>query len=54
MAGGFTRLGNQNTVLVKRGGNQTLKVNAKKQTTGDNKPFSLSAGDVITVNETWF
>ena len=54
LAGGFTRLANENTVLVKRGGDHTIKVNAKKQTSGDNKPFDLSPGDVITVNESWF
>ena len=56
-AGGFTRLANESTVQVKRtagGGDHTFKVNTKKLTTGANKPFELSAGDVITVGESWF
>ena len=48
MAGSFTRLANEGSVMVKRG-TQTIKVNAKKLTTGDNKPFELAPGDVITV-----
>ena len=35
MAGGFTRLADEKNLLIKRG-SQTIKVNAKKLTTGDN------------------
>ena len=57
MAGGFTRLADRGGVIVKReagGAEQTLKVNAKKLTLKDNKPFQLDSGDVITVGESWF
>ncbi len=53
MAGSFTRLADEKNLLIKRG-NQTIKINAKKLTTGDNKPFDLAAGDVITVKESIF
>ncbi len=55
MAGGFTRLAKQDSVKIRRetgGAGQTLKVNAKKAR--DGKSFELVAGDVITVDETWF
>ena len=57
MAGGFTRLADRSGVVVKReegGAEQTLKVNAKKLTLKDGKPFQLASGDVITVGESWF
>ena len=57
MAGGFTRLADRSGVVVKReagGSEQTLKVNAKKLTLKDGKPFQLASGDVITVGESWF
>ena len=57
MAGGFTRLADRGGVVVKReagGSEQTLKVNAKKLTQKDGKPFPLASGDVITVGESWF
>ena len=57
MAGGFTRLADRGGLIVKReagGSEQTLKVNAKKLTLKDNKPFQLASGDVITVGESWF
>ena len=44
-------------MIVKRdagGSEQTLKVNAKKLTLKDGKPFALASGDVITVGESWF
>ena len=57
MAGGFTRLADRSGVVVKReagGSEQTLKVNAKKLTLKDGRPFQLASGDVITVGESWF
>ena len=57
LAGGFTRLAAESGVTVKRtvhGSDQTLKVNARKLTAKNGKPFELSAGDVITVGESWF
>jgi protein involved in polysaccharide export with SLBB domain len=57
MAGGFTRLANESGVTIKRaaqGSEKTLKINARKLTAKNGKPFELSAGDVITVGESWF
>jgi polysaccharide export outer membrane protein len=57
LAGGFTRLADRSAVVVKRdvgGSEQTLKVNAKKLTLKDGKPFALDSGDVVTVGESWF
>jgi protein involved in polysaccharide export with SLBB domain len=57
IAGGFTRLAAESSVTVKRvanGPEQTLKVNARKLTAKNGKPFELQSGDVITVGESWF
>jgi protein involved in polysaccharide export with SLBB domain len=57
IAGGFTRLADEGGLTVKRssrGAEQTLKVNARKLTAKNGKPFELAAGDVITVGESWF
>ena len=56
MAGGFTRIADRGSVVIKRsdhGTEQTLKVNTKKFTTKDGKQFELMPGDVVTVGETW-
>ena len=56
MAGGFTRLADRGSVVVKRsdhGTEQTIKVNTKKFTTKDGKQFELMPGDVVSVGETW-
>ncbi len=57
MAGGFTRLANESGVTIKRaapGSEKTLKVDARKLSAKNGKPFELSAGDVVTVGESWF
>jgi protein involved in polysaccharide export with SLBB domain len=57
IAGGFTRLAAESSITVKRvanGADQTLKVNARKLTTKNGKPFELQSGDVITIGESWF
>lgn len=57
LAGGFTRLANQSTVLIKRAsprGDQNLTVNVKKLNAAGSKPFEVASGDVITVKESWY
>ncbi len=57
LAGGFTRLADQGGVTVKRAGHgseQMVKVNTKKLTAKNARPFELVAGDVVTVGESWF
>ena len=56
MAGGFTRIADRGSVVIKRsdhGTEKTIKVNTKKFTTQDGKQFELMPGDVVTVGETW-
>jgi polysaccharide export outer membrane protein len=58
MAGGFTRIADKRNVLVKRGyggAAQTIKVNVKKMTEGSSQaPLEITAGDVISVGESWY
>jgi polysaccharide export outer membrane protein len=58
MAGGFTRSADRGKVIVKRtadgGAEGTIKVNAKKLSSGGSETFKIQAGDVINVGESWF
>jgi polysaccharide export outer membrane protein len=57
MAGGFTRIADRGHVVVKRREGEsvrTLKVNAKKLSESGVDPFSIQAGDVITIGESWY
>ncbi len=57
IAGGFTRTADRGKVVVKRttkGGDESLKVNAKKIATEGKGAFALVPGDVVTVGESWF
>jgi polysaccharide export outer membrane protein len=58
MAGGFTRTADRGKVIVKRssegGGQQTIRLNAKKLAGEGKDSFAVQPGDVITVGESWF
>ena len=57
LAGGFTRLANASSVIVKRnskGADQTVKVNAKQRVNSNKASFQLQPDDVVTVTESWF
>jgi polysaccharide export outer membrane protein len=57
IAGGFTRTADRGKIVVKRStktGEQTLRVNAKKQAADGKSTFEIAPGDVITVGESWF
>lgn len=57
MAGGFTRIADRGHVVVKRREGEavrTLKVNAKKLSESGIDPFTIEAGDVITIGESWY
>jgi len=57
MAGGFTRIADRGHVVVKRREGEavrTLKINAKKLSESGVDPFSIEAGDVITIGESWY
>lgn len=54
-AGGFTRLANAKSVIVKRTNGQTITVNVKEMASNTGTtPFYLQEGDVITVKESLF
>lgn len=58
MAGGYTKIANAGNITVKRragGGEEVIKLNAKRMARGDDKSsFLVRPGDVITVGESLF
>jgi len=58
MAGGYTKIANAGNITVKRrsgGGEEVIKLNAKRMARGDDKSsFLVLPGDVITVAESLF
>jgi polysaccharide export outer membrane protein len=58
MAGGYTKIANAGNITVKRragGGEEVIKLNAKRMARGDDKSsFLVRPGDVITVAESLF
>ena len=54
MAGGFTRSADRGRITAKRGGEGSLKINAKKLASEGKNSFQLQPGDIITVGESWF
>ena len=58
MAGGFTRTADRSKVVVRRsakgGGDEVIKLNAKKMASEGKGSFEVAPGDVITVAESWF
>jgi len=58
MAGGYTKIANAGNITVKRragGGEEVIKLNAKRMARGDDKSsFLVQPGDVITVGESLF
>lgn len=54
MAGSYTRLGSPKKVFVRRtvdGEEKVFRLNAKSMASGDEKPFPILSGDVITIGQ---
>jgi protein involved in polysaccharide export with SLBB domain len=58
IAGGYTRLADPGTIIVKRridGSERVIRLDGKRLARGENvEPFSMMSGDVITVGERLF
>lgn len=57
MAGGYTRLGSPNRIVVKRTVKEEekiFKLNAKAMSSGSREPFEILSGDIITVRQSIF
>lgn len=58
MSGGFTRIADRGTVIIKRrnqdGSVETIRANAKRIAEGRADSIEIKPGDIITVRESWF
>jgi len=54
MAGGYTRIAAPGRITIRRNGDQSLKVDAKRIARGAGAGFRIEPGDTITVAESIF